>query len=569
MPGGGAARRRRRAPGAILGTLLAPLLGVMASVTASAGPDSDPAAAGQALARLNEIRRAARLPAFARAAALERAAAAHAAYLSRNVVPGQRAPSLHHQQRGRPGFTGETPAARALAAGYPHRRVSENVSARSADAAASVNGLMTAIYHRLAFLDPVMDEVGIAAAGDFHVFVMGRSDYRAVCRGQRPEVLYEPPAQCLGNRMDATYLDALCGDLPEQARFAAPWPESCPDGTRLRRAYMESWCESPPDAARFEAPGRYRLLCDGDLRVDADWWRQFCASLPEAARYRHSGSSYRICDGTRRVHARWWERFCGDLPDPARYQYSGRYAEVCRDDTRVHFEWLGRLDAARWGEAPGLVRWPPPGWRDAQPAFYDEQPDPLPDQSIAGAPVSLQLDPERWPGARMAAFRLYAAGAGDALEEIAPLRILDRAADPNGVLEDGQWALFAPGHLGWGRDYVAEVALTTREGERVEERWRFRTRDPGLPVLEAGEGMETLSYPQGRFLLFLPPTEGSPRPLASFGYRSPRGVRVQAEAVDLNTLRMRIDGRSCAPVTLEPDGRPPLRLRARGCPNQG
>ncbi len=69
----------------------------------------------------------------------------------------------HIQKQGLPGFSGETPLERALSVNYQHRSSLENVScSRSALWADSINDLMTAIYHRFAFLGLNIDNIGYA-----------------------------------------------------------------------------------------------------------------------------------------------------------------------------------------------------------------------------------------------------------------------------------------------------------------------------------------------------------------------------------------------------------------------
>lgn len=537
---------------------------VLALLLAPAGG----ASAGPGLARLDMVRSAAGLGPVARAPALAAAAAGHAAYLAAHVEPGPAAPSLHGQRPGTDGFTGEAPGARALAAGYPHGRVRENVSAGLGDAAAAVEGLMTAIYHRRAFLDPRVDEAGVGAAGAFHVFVLGRADLREACAGQRPEALYAPPRHCLDTPVRAEVMSALCSSLPADVRFEPPWPEACPDGRLLRAAFMERWCASPPAEARFRPPGRYRLTCGGRMEVDDGWWRRFCAEPPAAARYPHSGRYYQVCAGEARVHAEAWQRLCEELPAAARYPYSGRFLRICNPERRLHAEWLEGREERAWQEAPELLAWPPPGWEDAQPAFYDEQPDPLPDYRVAGNPVSVRINPQRAAGARLLDLRLlHLTAEGEALP-MDPLRVLDAGSDPHAILAQGEHVLFPREHLGWGRRYVVEAEVL--DGGAVDtRRWAFTTRDLGVPVIEVPPGQGEAAWPPGEFALFLPPDGPSPRPLAAFRYVAPSALRVEAEALDPSTVRMEIRGRSCAPVVLEPRGRPPVRLRAEGCAPQG
>lgn len=115
-------------------------------------------------------------------AVLERAAQAHADYLIRNGV------SSHYETETKSGFTGRRPVDRALAAGYRARFVGENLTTDTPDAKHAVQGLMSAIYHRLTFLRFDIDEVGIGVAqNDVHkektafVFEVGNATLARLC----------------------------------------------------------------------------------------------------------------------------------------------------------------------------------------------------------------------------------------------------------------------------------------------------------------------------------------------------------------------------------------------------
>ncbi|MGD8309900.1 MAG: CAP domain-containing protein [Chromatiales bacterium] len=523
------------------------------------GPDD-------ALDGLNRIRTRAGLTALAWSSPLARAARGHAAYLAARVrndeIPS--GGSLHQQVPDTDGFTGESPAQRALRAGYPHRKVRENVSVGTDSAAKSLDGLMTAIYHRLAFLDLEADEVGIARKGKVLVYLLGRSDYTALCRGEIPEAIFEPPALCVDTRVDPDYMDSLCDSLPAEALFQPPYDRACPGGLLLDRDYMARWCASPPPAAILEGSGAYYRPCDSDLKVDAGWWRGFCESPPEDARYGHSGSYYEIC-GARRVHADWLERRCSNLPENARYGYDGRYLEACAGTVRMHAGWRDRLDARRQAALPDYIVWPPDGAEDAAPAFYEEQPDPLPGREVSGNPLSVQVNPRIADGLSLGPLQLHRIGPGGRRTPL-QTQAMDADSDPNGKLQPSEHAFFPLEHLGWGQRYEAE-ARVERDGSTERLRWRFTTRDPGARALSAGPDTRRLSYPRGRpFALFIPPTDAAPRPLGRYTYRAPRGARVDIEPVDYNTVRLEIAGADCHPLTISPAGRAPVELRAEGCP---
>ncbi|WP_457598074.1 CAP domain-containing protein [Hydrogenimonas sp.] len=132
---------------------------------------------------LNGLREAAGLPPFYWSATLGGAAAGHASYLAQNRVDG------HGQTPSLPGYTGAGPVDRAVAAGYPSRMVQENLSSGNSGAKDSVDGLFSAIYHRFGFLDPVMDEIGIAYAKEasgrrIYVYDMGNYRMAGLCSGE-------------------------------------------------------------------------------------------------------------------------------------------------------------------------------------------------------------------------------------------------------------------------------------------------------------------------------------------------------------------------------------------------
>ncbi len=139
----------------------------------------------EALHRLNMAREATGMPPFAENSKLSKAAQAHADYLVLNRA------NSHFEDRAKKGFTGEAPMQRAIKAGYKSRFTGENLSTKSKNAADSIGGLFSAIYHRFGFLNPLFDEIGIGITQDkdhpensAFVYLMGNSDMNRLCRGR-------------------------------------------------------------------------------------------------------------------------------------------------------------------------------------------------------------------------------------------------------------------------------------------------------------------------------------------------------------------------------------------------
>ena len=199
----------------------------------------------KSLAYLNELRSQAGLIELKPNAQLQLAAQGHAEYLFQHRQWG------HQQQAGRQGYTGQTPLKRMLAAGYPSRHNSENVSSHSGNAgpAKSVNGLMSAIYHRFGFLSFDYDEVGIGYASDnrFHSYVynMGNSNKAGLCRA---------PEQ---DNINGQYFFKVCAD--ESKKIQAGVFEKASKDNQLKNTDIVVW---PPDGGKHIPPAFYEEAPD-------------------------------------------------------------------------------------------------------------------------------------------------------------------------------------------------------------------------------------------------------------------------------------------------------------------
>ncbi len=142
----------------------------------------DPNDLAQAYSYLNEIRKTAGMSTFTKNLRLEAAALNHANYLAYNILTG------HYESVGTAKFTGITPQDRTSFTGYRSLLISENVSSGNTTGIRSIDGLMSAIYHRFAFLDFTKTEIGIGIAKDVkskhsaYVYNMGNAAFNRLCK---------------------------------------------------------------------------------------------------------------------------------------------------------------------------------------------------------------------------------------------------------------------------------------------------------------------------------------------------------------------------------------------------
>ena len=130
------------------------------------------------LSYLNNIRAKSGLNAFSSNHILDGVALNHAKYVILNNDIS------HSEDSGKAYFTGATPTDRANKSGY-NSGVIENLSFNAHDVKSSIDGLMSAIYHRFGFLNYEYDEIGIAKFGDgkndSYVYEMGNSKIENFC----------------------------------------------------------------------------------------------------------------------------------------------------------------------------------------------------------------------------------------------------------------------------------------------------------------------------------------------------------------------------------------------------
>ena len=148
------------------------------------------------LSYLNKLRTLTGLSAFQENQLIDKAAQNHALYLSYNQIIS------HYETPSYPFYTGVTPLDRLKYVGYNPIIVMENISAGENNATSSIDDLFSAIYHRLAFLEPSLLHIGFGQSKDtrgvpYYVFDMatpmslGYDGYTSLLQSS-PEVVIWP-----------------------------------------------------------------------------------------------------------------------------------------------------------------------------------------------------------------------------------------------------------------------------------------------------------------------------------------------------------------------------------------
>jgi len=426
------------------------------------------------IALVNEYRTATGMIPLNYSSELSQSSYNHALYLEQqgkeNIKTFEQA---HNEKAHRPGFTGESVADRALAAGYPHHSTVENISIGSRSDKESIDLLMSGIYHRFGFLHFKLDQIGYAQSDDIHVYNMGRYDFVQTCQSPPQSALISAAHDCVGTPVTETFWQQLCRTLPEQAIFKQPFKQACPNGVLFKQSYMDNVCQRPPAHAKFSGHGSYYELCEPAIKLKAEWLDQLCVSPPQSAVYQGDGRYFKICD--QKVHGYWLEQRCSELDEQDKYKDSGRYFKLCADENvEIRTEYVDELDETLMQRNPAYVLWPYPNSTDMDTTFYGEIPDPLPDLEISGYPLSIQFNPAKVKTARIKHFSLqYQANNGTWAD--VPYRFLNQQNDPNSKMSALEFAWFPLKPLQASTDYFVDATVIIDEQEQNIS-WQFQTK---------------------------------------------------------------------------------------------
>ena len=360
---------------------------------------------------LNKIRQQAGMLPFTYNEQLAIAAFNHARYLNIHRHGG------HGERYGQRGYTGSNHIDRIVRAGYPSRLTGENVSYHTGnnDVKASIDGLMSAIYHRFAFLSFKYDEVGIGSvqtpAFSTHVYTFGNARKRELCSQQS-----------------------------------------------------------------YTGRGQY---------------------------------VYQVCPD---------ERF------------------------RVAPHELSMAETNVASQSVDIVVWPPNRGKDIPPAFYEEDPDPLPGYDVSGYPASISFNPSSFPLASpvLTRFQVFRAKDNLLLETAVQM---NASNDGNEKFKPYEHALFPARRLEWGTRYRVEADY--RYAEREESlSWEFTTRQLDLPMVTVTRNDQAIRVTPGQsFAIYVPP-RGPRDGDSTYQSRFPSGMKLDIQIYDNHTLVVKVTGRT-------------------------
>ncbi len=215
------------------------------------------------------------------------------------------------------------------------------------------------------------------------------------------------------------------------------------------------------------------------------------------------------------------------------------FTQVCADKNLkiAQAEFDQAIEAVR-RQNPNIVVWPPRNGQDTPPAFFEEDPDPLPDHSVSGNPLSIQFNPLYFTRVTLKSFKLF---RNDNNQQISNTRLLDQNTDPNKKFSALEFALYPLDRLDWNTEYRAEVHYSTDTSNETLN-WTFTTRNLNLPIITTPAQGEhfTQAAQSGEFTVYIPPNAALQQ-ISGFNSRFSSDLDTHIDFIDRNTLKISVN----------------------------
>ena len=221
---------------------------------------------------------------------------------------------------------------------------------------------------------------------------------------------------------------------------------------------------------------------------------------------------------------------CGETFDSGTY-YSG----ICIDTDH-------KVKESRYHEIrdsnPAYTIWPNSGATDIPPAFYEETPDPLPDYSHSGYPISIEFNQNSVSSVDSCDIKLSHNGT-----QLDTIVLMNSSNDPNSKFNDFEFALFPTSRLDWGSTYDVEITYAVDGGSSQSINYSFTTTSIANLTTITQFDQEINIDSNTTVAIYLKPHD-SFNYLTSYKYTYTTSSAPNIELIDKNSIYFKVTGES-------------------------
>jgi hypothetical protein len=146
-----------------------------------------------------------------------------------------------------------------------------------------------------------------------------------------------------------------------------------------------------------------------------------------------------------------------------------------------------------------IIMYPPKGAKNILPAFFNENPNPMPGYKVSGYPISVSLNPVYFDNIRLKKFRLY-----NSKNRMIRAKLFKSTNDFNHKLRDYEFTIIPIHRLDYDSDYIAYFEAITNQG-KVKLKWSFHTRSFKEQVYTIARNYTKLMVNEDSIILYIKP----------------------------------------------------------------
>ena len=210
---------------------------------------------------------------------------------------------------------------------------------------------------------------------------------------------------------------------------------------------------------------------------------------------------------------------------------SGEYAQgICANKSlKIRVSLFNRVLNENRLRNSKIVTYPYSNQVDVPPVFYEELPDPLPDYSVSGFPISISFNESYFKKINLISFKLF----NSQKKEIKDVIIYDNKTDPNRRLKKFEFALFPLKRLLWGENYTVKVKYMA-DGKLENRVWSFKTREFKRPIYRVTDSKNSFNINVGESSIFYFPPKSKRDILGTLKYPASLDISF----IDKNTIKL-------------------------------
>ncbi len=220
--------------------------------------------------------------------------------------------------------------------------------------------------------------------------------------------------------------------------------------------------------------------------------------------------------------------------------YGYYYYNICIDpNEKISKELYDNITQYFYSIAPDYVLWPYINADNIPPVFFEETPDPLPQCSVSGYPISIQFNPQKFNLSNLIIkeFSLF----DENQNKIDNVILMKKDNDPNKEFTEGEYALFPIDRLDFGKKYFVKV-IYSYNGIDKEIDWSFKTINLEYPyfIVNGDTAEFNVKSDQDYFIYFKP--NDCNDTITSINYSISNGSIETTSFYDANTIHVKISG---------------------------